>query len=105
MPDKRIGDLEPTGRGTEMRVVAPTRCRNGHPLGPHQVEVKWLQCQCPGAAGGGHHSWLCITCADVQVEAAHTDDTLLGTVAPAPSLHDRRDAEAARQHEADGPNI
>ena len=39
---------------------APSRCPNGHPLGPGQVLVGHVACL--GHGGGGHTSWHCRTC-------------------------------------------
>jgi hypothetical protein len=38
----------------------PSRCPNGHLLGPHQVLVGHVACL--GHGGGGHTSWHCRTC-------------------------------------------
>jgi hypothetical protein len=38
----------------------PTRCPNGHSLGPNQVLVGHVACL--GHGGGGHTSWHCRTC-------------------------------------------
>jgi hypothetical protein len=38
----------------------PSRCPNGHLLGPQQVLVGHVACL--GHGGGGHTSWHCRTC-------------------------------------------
>lgn len=44
---------------------APTRCPNGHRLGPRTVLVGWVPCDCtPGA--GGHRVYTCRSC-DVTI--------------------------------------
>jgi hypothetical protein len=42
---------------------APSRCPNGHSLGPGQVLVGHVACL--GHGGGGHTSWHCRTCETV----------------------------------------
>ena len=37
----------------------PSRCPNGHPLGPNQVLVGHVACL---GHGGGHTTWTCRTC-------------------------------------------
>ena len=53
------GDLVRTPKGKWV-TEAPTRCPNGHPLGPNQVLVGHVACL--GHGGGGHTSWHCRTC-------------------------------------------
>ena len=56
----------------------PVTCRNGHPLGPYQCLVSFARCHCDRAGpGGGHLSWRCRTCDDIQYSDGHTDDAQL----------------------------
>ena len=54
-----IGDLVRNTRG-QWITQPPSRCPNGHPLGPNRVLVGHVACL--GHGGGGHTSWHCITC-------------------------------------------
>jgi len=54
-----LGDLAQTTDGRWM-TRPPSRCPNGHPLGPNQVLVGHVACL--GYGGGGHTSWHCRTC-------------------------------------------
>jgi hypothetical protein len=56
MPD--IGDLIHTTAGTWI-THPPTRCPNGHSLGPGAVLVGHQACL---GRGGGHTTWTCRTC-------------------------------------------
>lgn len=47
----------------------PRTCQRGHPLGPNTVLLGWDGCQCTPA--GGHRSWSCRTCRDVQTWPPH----------------------------------
>jgi len=42
----------------------PAECSNGHPLGPHQVIVGWLPCNC---AGEGHAHDTLVACPTKQM--------------------------------------
>src|ERR1700752_1450016 len=53
------GDLVQTTTGKWI-TRPPSRCPNGHPLGPNQVLVGHVACL--GYGGGGHTSWHCRTC-------------------------------------------
>ena len=53
-----LGELVQTTRG-EWITHPPTRCPNGHPLGPNQVLVGHQACL---GHGGGHTTWTCRTC-------------------------------------------
>jgi len=55
--DGAIGDLVQTTAGKWI-THRPTRCPNGHPLGPNQVLVGRRACL---GHGGGHTTWTC-TC-------------------------------------------
>jgi hypothetical protein len=68
----RPGDLRPTGRGQEVAVVAPTHCRNGHPLGPWKVLVGDVLCEQDGVYRR-HLKWICRECGDVIVGNGHPD--------------------------------
>jgi hypothetical protein len=57
--DGVLGDLVQTTRG-QWITRPPSRCPNGHPLGPNQVLVGHVACL--GHGGGGHVSWHCRTC-------------------------------------------
>ena len=57
-----LGELVQTTAGTWI-THPPTRCPNGHQLGPNQVLVGHVACL--GHGGGGHTSWHCRTCEDV----------------------------------------
>lgn len=39
----------------------PTRCPNGHQLGPNGVHVSWVPCTCI-EGNNGHLNWTCRTC-------------------------------------------
>jgi hypothetical protein len=54
-----LGELVQTAAGKWI-THPPTRCPNGHPLGPSQVLVGHVACL--GHGGGGHTSWHCPTC-------------------------------------------
>lgn len=77
MGDYPIGSLRPTGRGQEVVVVAPTRCRNGHELGPGKVKVDFVRCGCDKARHAGHTAWTCNECGDRIVGDGHWDDMRL----------------------------
>jgi hypothetical protein len=53
-------------------VVAPIRCRNGHPLGPNQVLLGTTVCE-QGGVNRHHISWICRTCDDVIVANGHPE--------------------------------
>lgn len=55
-------------------MVAPTHCGNGHPLGPGQVKVDFLRCDCDRARHGGYEAWTCNACGDRIVGDGHNDD-------------------------------
>lgn len=44
--------------------LAPSRCPNGHALGPQRVLVGTQPCLC---AGMPHRTWHCVTCTTVLV--------------------------------------
>jgi hypothetical protein len=68
-----------TGRGTEIRELAPERCVNGHELRPPNVAVAHLPCMCAGT--GGHRTYTCRTCDVTIYDPPHTDPSLsAGTV-------------------------
>jgi hypothetical protein len=56
---------------------SPARCAgpDAHPLGPNRVLLGWFACTCaPASAGpGGHRTWRCTTCGDLQQWPPHTD--------------------------------
>jgi hypothetical protein len=52
------GELVQTTAG-EWIIHPPTRCPNGHTLGPQQVLVGHQACL---GHGGGHTTWTCRTC-------------------------------------------
>jgi hypothetical protein len=54
-----LGELLQTTAGTWI-THPPTRCPNGHPLGPGAVLVGHVACL--GHGGGGHTRWHCRTC-------------------------------------------
>ena len=54
-----LGELVQTTDGKWM-TRPPTRCPNGHQLGPNQALVGHVACL--GHGGGGHTSWHCRTC-------------------------------------------
>jgi len=54
-----LGELVQTTAGKWITHL-PSRCPNGHPLGPNQVLVGHVACL--GHGGGGHTSWHCRTC-------------------------------------------
>src|SRR6478736_605632 len=54
-----LGELVQTTAGRWI-TRPPSRCPNGHPLGPNQVLVGHVACLRHG--GGGHTSWHCRTC-------------------------------------------
>ena len=60
------GDLVRTTDGKWV-TEAPTRCPNGHTLGPNQVLVGHVACL---GHGGGHTIWHCRTCGPVVHGAA-----------------------------------
>lgn len=80
--DDAFGHTVPTGRGTEVVVVAPIHCGNGHRLRGN-VSVKWARCDCgrvrPGT--GGHHYWICLVngCGDERWGDSHVDHAQLVT--------------------------
>jgi len=53
-----LGELVPTTAG-EWILHPPTRCPNGHTLGPNHVLVGHQACL---GHGGGHTTWTCRTC-------------------------------------------
>lgn len=69
----RPGDLRPVDGGPKVVVVAPTHCRNGHPLGPRQVLVSTELCE-RDSRYQRHLKWTCRTCWDVTVGDGHPDD-------------------------------
>ena len=54
-----LGECVPTTDGKWITRL-PSRCPNGHPLGPNQVLVGHVACL--GHGGGGHTSWHCRIC-------------------------------------------
>jgi hypothetical protein len=54
-----LGELVQTTAGKWI-THPPSRCPNGHPLGPNQVLVGHVACL--GHGGGGHTTWHCRTC-------------------------------------------
>ena len=54
-----FGEPVQTTAGTWI-TYPPTRCPNGHRLGPGEVLVGHVVCL--GHGGGGHTSWHCRTC-------------------------------------------
>lgn len=69
-PDRppAFGELvpKPEAGPTDVTVVAPTHCANGHEL-RGRCSVRWHQCSCHIRAhgGSGYHTWACWTCGDV----------------------------------------
>src|SRR5258705_13043463 len=59
VPSMYEGQLVRAVDGTWM-TKPPSRCPNGHNLGPNQVLVGHVVCL--GHGGGGHTSWHCRTC-------------------------------------------
>jgi hypothetical protein len=59
VPSMFEGQLVLAVDGTWM-TKPPSRCPNGHTLGPNQVVVGHVVCL--GHGGGGHTSWHCRTC-------------------------------------------
>lgn len=57
----------PTGRYTEIVTIAPTRCHNGHPLKPPNVQVFYNAVPGEDRRATG---WRCWTCGDVVWEPA-----------------------------------
>jgi hypothetical protein len=53
-----LGELVQTTRGKWI-ILPPSRCPNGHTLGPQQVLVGHQPCL---GHGGGHTTWTCRTC-------------------------------------------
>jgi hypothetical protein len=53
-----LGELVQTTSGKWI-THPPTRCPNGHSLGPNQVLVRHVACL---EHGGGHTTWTCRTC-------------------------------------------
>ncbi len=53
-----LGELVQTTDGKWI-IHTPTRCPNGHQLGPNQVLVGHVACL---GHGGGHITWTCRTC-------------------------------------------
>lgn len=64
----------------------PRVCRNGHRLGPYEVLVGFRHCQCGKQIGGGHLTWKCVTCNDVQWSDGHeaSDDAAIPDARPGP---------------------
>ncbi len=56
-----VGELVQTTAGKWI-THPPSRCPNGHSLGPNQVLVGHVACL--GHGGGGHTRWHCRTCDD-----------------------------------------
>ena len=54
-----LGELVQTTAGKWI-THPPSRCPNGHSLGPNQVLVGHVVCL--GHGGGGHVSWACTRC-------------------------------------------
>jgi hypothetical protein len=70
-----LGELVPTTIGKWI-IHAPTRCPNGHALGPQQVLVGHQACL---GHGGGHTTWTCRLCdATVYGPPLNTHCTTLG---------------------------
>jgi hypothetical protein len=64
---------QPTGRGAEVRELAPTHCPNGHELKPPNVQAFHLPCSCAGPEG--HRGWRCWTCQAVTYDPPHNPET------------------------------
>ena len=62
-----LGELVQTTTGKWI-THPPTRCPNGHHLGPGQVLVGHQACL---GHGGGHTTWTCRTCDETVYGAAH----------------------------------
>lgn len=50
---------------------APKTCPNGHPIGPGQVLVGWLTCDC--TERGGHRTYDCRQCGVALYVPEHCD--------------------------------
>src|SRR5262245_19801280 len=74
-----VGDLVQTADGKWI-TRPPSRCPNGHPLGPNQVLVGHVACL--GHGGGDHPSWHCRTC-DAVVYGPPTNTHCRALVGPA----------------------
>src|SRR4029077_1824065 len=59
---------------TKRWITQPTRCPNGHPLGPNQVLVGQQACL---GHGGGHTTWTCRTCDQTVYGPPNTHCTAL----------------------------
>lgn len=66
-------------------MVAPTRCRNGHALGPLQVLLGTELCEREGRYRR-HTTWTCRTknCGDVIIADGHPDGCRATPAAPQP---------------------
>ena len=69
--DMYEGELVQTTNGRWI-TKPPSRCRNGHDLGPNQVLVGHVACL--GHGGGGHTSWHCRTCDSHRLRATTRTD-------------------------------
>lgn len=65
---------------------APTRCPNGHRLGPRRVVVGWTPCTCATAlrpsGATGHRTYLCIVCDAEILIPPHTGPPFSGVQWP-----------------------
>ena len=59
----------------------PSRCPNGHSLGPNQVLVGHVACL--GHGGGGHTTWNCRAC-EAVVNGPHLNAHRTALQGPAP---------------------
>ena len=59
----------------------PSRCPNGHSLGPNQVLVGHVACL--GHGGGGHTTWNCRAC-EAVVNGPHLNAHCTALQGPAP---------------------
>lgn len=67
--------LERTGRQSEMvERGQPSRCPDGHRLGPHAVIVGYLPCICAG--GSGHRTFACRACGATIYQTEHDRNEL-----------------------------
>lgn len=73
-PDCGISLLQAVAQGETVvyREPVPERCASPdqHRLGPGRVLTGWVACLCN--PGGGHRSWRCRACDDVQIHPPHS---------------------------------
>ncbi len=87
-----LGELVQTTRG-EWITHPPTRCPNGHPLGPNQVLVGHQACL---GHGGGHTTWTCRTCDETVYGPPLINTHCTALIGPAAvRISTSRDATAA----------